>query len=98
MDANIKVELGNLKILATSFQSIDSIIQHQKVYILLENNADIDQLYNTIDSMEDGNNQISFIIYKTSSKKVEIETTYKKNLSIENRRKLSNIPGISFYK
>lgn len=98
MDANIKVELGNLKILATSFQSIDSIIQHQKVYILLENNADIDQLYNIIDSMEDGNNQISFIIYKTSSKKVEIETTYKKNLSIENRRKLSNIPGISFYK
>jgi hypothetical protein len=45
--------------------------------------------------MEDGNNSISFVVSKPNGKKVEIETNYKKNLSIENRQKLRSIHGVN---
>ena len=98
LDVNIKIELGNPKLLAASLRSIDSVMRNQKVYIFLDEDANIDILHDFIESIDDGDNAISFVVQKNELKKIEIETKYKKNLSVENRRKLMKIKGVSFYK
>ena len=97
IDVNIKIESDNAKLLGISIQNIDRIVENQKVYIYLIDNSDIDELYNTLEYMPDGNNAISFIIQKQNGKKIEIETKYKKNLSIENRRLIDSIKDVCFY-
>ena len=97
IDVNIKIDSGNAKLLANSIQNINSIINNQKIYLKLAEHTNVDLLYNTIESFEDGNNSISFIIERVIGKKIEIETKYKKNISIENRKKLTSIDGVEFF-
>lgn len=96
MDVQIKIEAENAKLLGLSVQNIESILGHQKIYLYLNENSDIDSLYNMLEKIPDGNNQISFIVTKQNGKKIEIETRYKKNMSIENRKNISDISGVSF--
>jgi DNA polymerase-3 subunit alpha len=97
IDADLKIDAENVKLLGTSVKNIDSIIDSQKVYIYLEEKADVDSLYNSLEKMEEGSNVVSFLIKKHNGRKTEIETKYKKNLSIENRKILSSIQGVSFF-
>lgn len=91
LDVNVKIEAENIKITAQSVEDINSIITHGKMYLTIDDKTDIDALYNELEQMEDGKNIISFLVQKSNGKKVEIETNYKKNLNIENRRKLLKI-------
>jgi DNA polymerase-3 subunit alpha len=95
IDSQIKVESENFKLLANHIQNIDTIVSSQKVYIYIDDNSDIDSLYQKIETLEDGNNKISFIITKENGKKIEIETEYKKNLNVENRKDIEEIQGAS---
>ena len=97
LDANIKIDGDNLKILGTSVQNIDKIIENQKVFIEISENADIDNLYQALEKIPDGNNAISFIVRKQNGSKIEVKTQYSKNISIENRNAISRIQGVSFY-
>jgi len=97
IEANLKIEADKPKLLGNTFQNIDSFIEHQKVFLLLTDQSDIEELYNVLESIPDGQNSISFIVTKNNGKKIEIETKYKKKLSIENRKIISNIKGVSFF-
>lgn len=88
---------GMLRLSANSIQDIDRIIKTQKIYLELDDGVDIDFLQRFIANMEDGNNKISFIVHTNSIRKTEVETNYKKNLSIENRKKIQKIKGVRFY-
>ena len=57
----------------------------------------IDNLYNALAKIPDGNNEISFIIRKQNGSKIEVKTQYSKNMSFENRTIISQIKGVSFY-
>ncbi|MDR3224595.1 MAG: DNA polymerase III subunit alpha [Holosporales bacterium] len=96
IDADIKVEADNIKLLGSSIKNIDLILEKQKVYIYISENADTDLLQKTIEGMEDGQNEISFIVTGSNGKKTEIETGYKKDMSIMNRRLISSITGVKF--
>ncbi len=98
IDANIKVESDKPKLLGISVQSIDRIVENEKIFLELQDDADIDRLYENLEKMPDGNNAISFVVKKDNGRKVEIETKYSKNMSIENRRIISSINGVCFYK
>ncbi|MDR0744755.1 MAG: DNA polymerase III subunit alpha, partial [Holosporales bacterium] len=87
LEAQIKTSEENVKLSAISLKDINSVMNKEKVYLLINDNSDIDTLYSVLENMEDGNNPISFIIIKKNGRKVEIETKYKKNLTINNRRK-----------
>ena len=76
---------------------IDKIIENQKVFIEISENADIDNLYQALEKIPDGNNAISFIVRKQNGSKIEVKTQYSKNISIENRNAISRIQGVSFY-
>ena len=97
MDVSIKSVDGIRRIVANSLQDINAIFARQRVYLEISDGADIDKLQQIIENIEDGNNPISFIIKASESKKTEIETKYKKNLNIENRRKLTQVEGVKFY-
>ena len=97
LDASIKIDGENIKILGTSVQNIDKIMETQKVFIEISENADIDNLYNALAKIPDGNNEISFIIRKQNGSKIEVKTQYSKNMSFENRTIISQIKGVSFY-
>ncbi|MDR2666523.1 MAG: DNA polymerase III subunit alpha [Holosporales bacterium] len=97
VEANIKMEADNTKLVGISLKNIESIIGFQKLYLYLSENVNTDELHNVLEHMEDGNNSISFVVSKSNGKKVEIETNYKKNLSIENRRMLCSLSGISLH-
>ena len=97
LDANIKIDGDNLKILGTSVQNIDKIIENQKVFIEISENADIDNLYHALEEIPDGNNGISFIVRKQNGSKIEVKTQYSKNMSLENRAIISRIEGVNFY-
>lgn len=97
MDANIKIESDNAKLLGNSVQNIDRIVENQKIYISLIDNSNLDELYEALENIPNGNNAISFIVQKQNGKKVEIETKYKKKLSVENRRLIDSIKNVCFY-
>ena len=96
LDASIKTEEDNLRILGNSVQNIDKIIENQKVFIEISENSDIDNLYNALEKIPNGNNAVSFIVRKQNGSKVEVKTTYLKNMSLENRRTIAAISGIKF--
>ncbi|MDR1391374.1 MAG: DNA polymerase III subunit alpha [Holosporales bacterium] len=95
VDANIKLESENVKLLGSAIRNIDDIIKNQKVYIYLNEHSNIDALHDTLEKVQNGNNAVSFIIRKENGRKVEIETKHKKNLSVENRKLLASIKEIS---
>lgn len=97
IEANLKIEADKPKLLGNTFQNIDSFIEHQKVFLLLTDQSNIEELYNVLESIPDGQNSISFIVTKNNGKKIEIETKYKKKLSIENRKIISDVKGVSFF-
>jgi DNA polymerase-3 subunit alpha len=98
MDVLLKETDGIVKVIANSISNIEHIISHQRTYIIVGEETDIDKLQNLLESIEDGENPISFIIQPSGSiRKTEIETRYKKHMSIENRIKLKTIKGIEFY-
>ncbi|MDR0640563.1 MAG: DNA polymerase III subunit alpha [Holosporales bacterium] len=94
IDISTKADSSNEKLLASNIQDIESLIKKQKVFIYLDDGADIDALYRYLESMEDGENEISFIVRKDNGRKIEIETKYKKNMSIDNRKKIASIQGV----
>ena len=96
-DANIKIDGDNLKILGTSVQNIDKIVENQKVFIEVSENTDIDNLYAALEKIPDGNNAISFIVRKQNGSKIEVKTQYLKNMSLENRNIISKLKGVIFY-
>lgn len=96
VEANLKIESDKPKLLGNTFQNIDSFIEHQKIFLVISDKTNIEALYDILESIHEGKNSISFIIEKLNGKKIEIETKYKKNLSIENRKMLSDIEGVSF--
>ena len=98
IDANIKIEADKPKILGNAVNSIEKIVEGEKIFIQLAEDADIDALYETLEQIPDGKNEISFIVQKQNGSKVEIATTYLKNMTIENRRLISSIKGASFFK
>ena len=98
LEVTVKTEAENTKLLATSVENISQIAEQQKAYILLSDNADISALYDALERMENGNNALSFIVQKPNGRKVEIETKYKKRLSVENRKIIASIPGVEFFK
>lgn len=97
IEANLKIEADKPKLLGNTFRNIDSFIEHQKVFLLLTDQSDIEELYNVLEFIPDGQNSISFIVTKNNGKKIEIETKYKKKLSIENRKIISDVKGVSFF-
>lgn len=97
LNATIKNEGENPKILGNSVQNIDKIIENQKVFIEVSKNADLNKLYEVLEAIPDGNNEVSFIVHKQNGAKIEITTKYLKKLSIENRKLLTQIKGISLY-
>ncbi len=97
LDVIVQYEEGMLRITASSLQDIDAILAKQKVYLELAPNTDIKSLQKMLAAFEDGDNAISFILYQNNSRKIEIETTYKKKMSIENRKKIRQIKGVRFY-
>jgi DNA polymerase-3 subunit alpha len=97
MVANLSIEAENMRLRATSLRNIENIIGAQKVYVQLNQDVDLDTLHNRLSDMKDGNNAISFIILKPNGQKVEVETKYRKNLSLDNRRLLASISGVCFY-
>jgi DNA polymerase-3 subunit alpha len=96
IDADVKTESENIKLMATSINEIDLLLSKQKIYLSLDNDVDLDKLHKTIESFEDGENSISFIVKKSEHKRFEIETKYKKCVSLEDRNKLANIKGVRF--
>ena len=96
LDASIKTEGDNLRILGNSVQNIDKIIENQKVFIEISESSDIDNLHNVLEKIPNGNNAVSFIVRKQNGSKVEVKTTYLKNMSLENRRTIAAISGIKF--
>ena len=96
VEANLKIESDKPKLLGNTFQNIDSFIEHQKIFLVISDKTNIEALYDILESIPEGKNSISFIIEKLNGKKIEIETKYKKNLTIENRKMLSDIEGVSF--
>lgn len=98
LEVTVKTEAENTKLLATSVENISQIAEHQKAYILLSDNADVGALYDALERMENGNNAVSFIVQKPNGRKVEIETKYKKRLSVENRKIIASILGVEFFK
>ena len=97
LDASIKIDGDNLKILGMSVQNIDKIIENQNVFIEVSENADIDKLYDAIEKIPDGNNKISFVVRKQNGTTIEIITKYSKHMSLENRKRVTIIPGIKFF-
>lgn len=97
INITIKNVDGIVRMTANSIQNIDNIIKKQKVYLELDSNADIDSLHKLLSNIEAGDNKISFIIQTNSIRKTEIETKYTKNINMENRKKIKNIRGVSFY-
>lgn len=95
IEAIIKRESESYRILATSVKSIDQMMNTKKIYISLDEDADIESIYRTIDSLTDGDVVISFLVKKHSGQKVEIETNYKKKLSIEDRHNIQRIQGVN---
>lgn len=87
---------GIVRLSANSIQDIDTIITTEKVYLELNAEVNLEDLYRTISNIEDGNNKISFIVQTNSIRKTEIITNYQKNLSLKNRKKIKNIKGVKF--
>jgi DNA polymerase-3 subunit alpha len=96
MDAQLKLESGGAKLFVISVQDINTVLHKQRVYVFLDNDVDVDSLYQVIENIEDGDNELSFIVFKENGRKIELETKYKKNLSLENRCKMKNISGVRF--
>jgi DNA polymerase-3 subunit alpha len=96
IDITRKPETGNDKLLAINIQNVETLIKRQKIFLYLDEDADVDALYRNIENIEDGENEISFIVQKGNGKKIEIETKYKKNISIENSRRIESIHGVKF--
>lgn len=96
IEANLKIEAEKAKLLGSTVQNIDTFLENQKVYLLINEKSDIEALYNVLETIPDGKNTISFIVEKATGRKIEIETTYKKNLSIENRKLLTAVEYVSF--
>ncbi|MDR1476190.1 MAG: DNA polymerase III subunit alpha [Holosporales bacterium] len=96
IDVQIKLEMDSAKLSAITIRNIDTILREQKVYLYLDHRVNVDKLYDTIETMEDGGNALSFIIFKENGKKLELETKHKKNLSLENRKRLKQIDGVTF--
>lgn len=97
INASIKMEGENSKILAHSVQNIDKIIENQKVFLEVSEDCDIDELHHALEKMDDGNNAISFIIHKQNGAKIEVTTKFSKHMSLENRKLISQIKGVRFY-
>jgi DNA polymerase-3 subunit alpha len=86
------------KIIANSIQDVEYILNNQKIYLELSEDADIKLLEDFIKEIENGDNSISFIVPQRSSlRKIEIKTKYKTRLTIEIRKKIKNIKGVKFY-
>ncbi|MDR2598513.1 MAG: DNA polymerase III subunit alpha [Holosporales bacterium] len=96
IDAQLKQEAEDRKLIAISIRDATSVMENQKVYIYLDDAVDVDVLHETIDQLEDGGNELAFIVINNQGKKIELETKYRKDLSLENRRKLQQIPGVRF--
>jgi DNA polymerase-3 subunit alpha len=94
IEAQLKAEAETTKLLGVSVQDIDLIMRNSKVYLYMDEMVNLDSVKNIIEGIDDGANAISFIITKKNGKKIEIETKYKKNLSIEKRGMLLSIQGI----
>ncbi|MDR1289134.1 MAG: DNA polymerase III subunit alpha [Holosporales bacterium] len=96
IDAQMKQEAEDRKIIATSIRDATAVMENQKVYLYLDDTVNVDELHETIGRLEDGSNELAFIIINDMGKKIELETKYKKNLTLENRRKLQGISGVEF--
>jgi DNA polymerase-3 subunit alpha len=98
LEISIKKTDENTRILANSIQDIEQILSKQKIYLEISGEADIEELTAVIQSIEDGDNPLSFIVHEGNSiRKSEIETKYRKHVSIETRKKLQNIKGVKIY-
>jgi DNA polymerase-3 subunit alpha len=97
-EVNIKKINETLKVIANVIQDIETILSKQKIYLELSEDADVETLDKLIQSIEDGDNPISFVVHNgNSARKSEIDTKYRKRISIETRRKFQNIKGVKFY-
>jgi DNA polymerase-3 subunit alpha len=98
LEISIKKIDEAVKIIANSIQSIESILSKQKIYLEIAEDTNIEELTTVIQNMEDGDNSISFIVqHGNSIRKSEIETKYKKKISIEDRKKFQSIKGVKIY-
>ncbi|MDR1034921.1 MAG: DNA polymerase III subunit alpha [Holosporales bacterium] len=96
IDAQTKTEYDDRKMIAVSIREAATVLNQQKVYLYLDSGTNVDELYNVIGEMEDGDNELSFIVIDDRGKKIEIQTKYKKHLSLENRDKIKKIEGVRF--
>jgi DNA polymerase-3 subunit alpha len=94
LEVQSKIEAETIKLLGISCKTLDEVINNQKVYLYLDQSANLEVIKKTIEQIENGNNAISFIIKKENGGKIEIQTEYKKNLSLENRKILFSINGV----
>jgi DNA polymerase-3 subunit alpha len=98
LEVSIKKINETTRTIANTIQDIETILNKQKIYLELSKDADVETLDKLIQSIEEGDNPISFIVHnKNSARKSEIDTKYKKHISIEIRRKFQNIKGVKFY-
>ena len=95
--ASLKIDGGKPKLSANDIQNIESVIKDEKIYLEIESAIDLDGLRSMIESFEDGGNAICFIVTSGIGQKTEIETSYKKNITLDNRRRLVSFAGVKVF-
>jgi DNA polymerase-3 subunit alpha len=94
VEVQLKVDADTTKLLGTSVRTLDSLMQKKKAYLYIDETVDLDNVRTVIESIEDGNNTLSFVVTKKNGQKIEIETKYNKNLSVDDRMTLASIKGV----
>jgi DNA polymerase-3 subunit alpha len=94
VEAQLKIDAETTKLLGTSVRTLDSLMNKSKVYLYIDETADLDNVRDIIESIDDGNNVVSFVVTKKNGQKIEIETKYSKNLSVDDRMTLASIKGV----
>jgi DNA polymerase-3 subunit alpha len=97
VDIAKRVEAGATKFIANAVKNVDEAIENQRIYICVDETSDIDALYETLASIEDGGNAISFLVMGQSGEVTEVETRYSKRLTAENRRAILQVRGVRFW-
>ncbi|MDR1609549.1 MAG: DNA polymerase III subunit alpha [Holosporales bacterium] len=96
VEAEVKQEAENTKLLGISVKSINSIMQKQKLHIHLDASADVDALCEILRSLADGDNQISIVIPNANGRMTEIDTKYKKAVTIADIERIAGMQGVRF--
>jgi DNA polymerase-3 subunit alpha len=95
MEVEVQQDAESTKLVGMSVQNINSITKTQRLYVYLSGSADLDTLCSVLEEIEDGDNNVSFLITNPNGRMTEVDTKYKKNISIYDRERISRIHGVA---